>query len=371
MYAWVRGKALACLPPGTNRVIATGVGLFSIGLTVGPASSILADDRVIARELRETPVAAYAGSVVWSSYDPETKKYWLMASLSGEAPERVAIDPRGSPFDVDLGPGQGGRPTAVYSRCRVDPIAGERGPAYATGRRCDLYMFEFSTSRERRISAASTPGASEYLPAIWRGRLVFARRTDRQRSVRLYEHDLETHRERLVGHGPANQVTPPFGHRDGPNSVDVRGTRIAFVWGSYPRNCPRQAEGPAEQEEPFATRLFSVRARTRPKTVRVGCSTEFPTLRDIVAVGLIHGGLFYGSEVIRRRSTERPREQEVTEIIAGKSRKLARLHGPETMLSLSGDRTGLAIAVFESSSGAGPVPTRPVVVKSLEYRQGS
>ena len=57
----------------------------------------------IATEPRATPIAAWAGTVAWSSYDPATKDYHLVVSRNGAAPQRVPVAPSPNAFDVDLG----------------------------------------------------------------------------------------------------------------------------------------------------------------------------------------------------------------------------------------------------------------------------
>jgi hypothetical protein len=41
--------------------------------------------------------------------------------------------------------------------------------------RCDLYLFDFATAQERKLTAVSTRAGSEYLPTVWGDRIVFAR----------------------------------------------------------------------------------------------------------------------------------------------------------------------------------------------------
>ena len=65
------------------------------------------------------PLAAWAGTVAWSSYDPTTNDYHLVVSRNGGAPQRVAIAPNPVAFDVDLGTNRNGSTYAVYSRCET------------------------------------------------------------------------------------------------------------------------------------------------------------------------------------------------------------------------------------------------------------
>jgi hypothetical protein len=187
-------------------------------------------DTTIAQLKRPTPVSAFGGRIVWSAFDFNSRRYRLMTHAGGVTMP-VPVAPRSAPFDAELGPDAGGRPTAVYSRCRREP----RGPWRTTGLiwdaigGCDLYRFDFATGRERRVPGASRPGTSEYLPSLWRGRIAFTRVDDRRlRGLRrLYVHSLAGGREQLVRGGS------PTGDPDriaGPAGLDLNGLRLAYVW---------------------------------------------------------------------------------------------------------------------------------------------
>src|SRR3954467_10526583 len=75
----------------------------------------------IATEQRATPVAAWAGTVAWSSYDAATNDYHLVVSRNGAAPHRPPIAASPNAFDVDLGTNRSGSTYAVYSRCTTPP----------------------------------------------------------------------------------------------------------------------------------------------------------------------------------------------------------------------------------------------------------
>ena len=138
-------------------------------------------DQTIATVARPTPISAYGGRVVWSSYQPG--RGFVLTTLVNGMVSEVPVAPRPVPFDADLGPAPNGGATVVYSRCRHEPTLhhGFPGnaltllPEWQTGRGCDLYRFDFGSGRERHISRASTRRASEFLPSVWKGRLAFAR----------------------------------------------------------------------------------------------------------------------------------------------------------------------------------------------------
>ena len=66
---------------------------------------------------RATQIAAWAGTVVWSTFDATTNDYHLVVSRNGAAPQRLPVAPSANAFDVDLGTNRSGSTYAVYSRC--------------------------------------------------------------------------------------------------------------------------------------------------------------------------------------------------------------------------------------------------------------
>jgi hypothetical protein len=106
-------------------------------------------------------VAAYDGTVVWSSYDAAAKDYRLVLSKDGGAPAALPVAPRATPFDVDLGRNANGSTYAVYTRC---------GPG------CDIYCLSLATGVETHLTQFSSPTADEREPTIQAGRIAFLRR---------------------------------------------------------------------------------------------------------------------------------------------------------------------------------------------------
>src|SRR3954466_6549199 len=123
----------------------------------------------IATEQRATPVAAWAGTVAWSSYDPATNDYHLVVSRNGGAPQRLPVAPSADAFDVDLGTNRNGSTYAVYSRCTT-PAAANSVP---TG--CDLYRLSAASGVEQRLASLSSPEWDEREPTIFRGQIAFIR----------------------------------------------------------------------------------------------------------------------------------------------------------------------------------------------------
>ena len=114
-------------------------------------------------------VSAYRGTIAFSQLNPATHR-WSLMLRTGEVVTAADVAPRGVPFDVDLGPDAHGRTVAVYSRCATEPAPLTTGaiayPSRARG--CRIYRYDPAAGTERRQ-------ASGYLPAIWKGTLVFAR----------------------------------------------------------------------------------------------------------------------------------------------------------------------------------------------------
>jgi hypothetical protein len=123
----------------------------------------------IATEQRATQVAAWAGTVAWSSFDATTNDYHLVVSRNGAAPQRLPIAPAANAFDVDLGTNRSGSTYAVYSRCAT-PATNSRPPTD-----CDLYRLSLAGGVETKLTSLSSPTWDERDPAIFRGEIAFIR----------------------------------------------------------------------------------------------------------------------------------------------------------------------------------------------------
>jgi len=123
----------------------------------------------IATEQRATQVAAWAGTVAWSSYDPATNDYHLVVSRNGAAPQRLPVAPSANAFDVDLGTNRSGSTYAVYSRCATSATT-SRPPTD-----CDLYRLGLASGVEQRLDSLSSPTWDERDPTIFRGEIAFIR----------------------------------------------------------------------------------------------------------------------------------------------------------------------------------------------------
>lgn len=134
--------------------------------------------------------------------------------------------------------------TAVYSRCRVEPVYGRvseaissnvpsaaaPNPAYAAGRGCDIYRYDFATARETKLTGASTSQASETLPSIWKGTLAFVRVYEQRSGARgrvpyLYTKPVSGGASRRQPGGTRGVYGLP-----GPTSLDLYGHNLSFTW---------------------------------------------------------------------------------------------------------------------------------------------
>jgi hypothetical protein len=227
-----------------------------------PAADAVADE-VIGTVARPTPVSAHAGRIVWSAYDPAQQAFFLTQRVGGVT-SRVPVRPRSVPFDADLGPDVNGETVAAYSRCAREPRPRDprignviaQMPDWSRGRGCDLYRFDFATGRETRIATANSPGASEFLPSVWKATVAFARVYERKPGLKgerayLYARPIAgaTRSRRLIAGSRSDlrfctAVRPRRCTRivePGPTALDLFGRRLAFGWDSGANGSPTSA----------------------------------------------------------------------------------------------------------------------------------
>jgi len=218
-------------------VYAAAVSILVAGLVATPG--------IAATSLRlhaETPLTAYGNHVAWSG--PARGDRWRLFTLVGTQAVALPIASEPVTFDADLGPGRDGRPALVFSRCRTYPAgsgASNYGPWYRrqSADDCDVYLYDFEHRRARAIPGAATRDRSEYLPSIWRNRLVFAAMPThpRKRDVPwLYTVRLDAKHPvaRRLGRGSVGEVSSecaPYCN-SGVTGIDLRGTRFSFTWGT-------------------------------------------------------------------------------------------------------------------------------------------
>lgn len=280
-----------------------------LGVLVVHALSGAADAAtVVATERAVTAVRVHGDRAVWSSYNRRTKSYALMTRLAGRT-ERVPVRGRSVPFDADLGPGPSGSTVVVYSRCAREPISdpGRSLPAeHRTGRACDVYSYDFSGRRERKVRSADTSRYSEFLPTIWRKRIAFARVDWRRRGrAGVLPHLVvgglkdRSRLRRLRGgrHGFYTPLVVVAGKLEwdggpGPMALDLRGVSLAYSWGRYERKGCERPPGPSEIDE-VLTQVFVEETGRRRQLVDAGC--------DFDPTGFVGDSAWYGSRLVYRR----------------------------------------------------------------------
>ena len=164
----MRGMPSSLLPRTLRRAARALAVAGVAGAALAPAAH--AASTTISTEARATTVAAWAGTVAWSSYDPGTNDYHLVVSRNGAPPQRLAVAPSATAFDVDLGTNRNGSSYAVYSRCAT-PATADRPPTD-----CDLYRLSLATGAEQALTSLSSPSWDEREPTIFRGQIAFIRR---------------------------------------------------------------------------------------------------------------------------------------------------------------------------------------------------
>ncbi len=287
------------------------------GALLAPAAA-RANSTVIASLSAETPISAGHGWLVWSV---RSAGGW---SLEGFHEGRLATLPvarRPQPFDAQVGTDAAGAPVVTYSRCRVTPAMEDAGLYVKgtgtlaqpnTGAGCRLRVLELESGRERSPPVPEPRRVSDTTPAMWRGTLVFARKTAAHGRVSQIMLSPAAHPSRLVtlAHGAVPEGCP---HRQGcgefPAGGEVQALSIdaqivAFVWkpegpgvdidGAWEErvdslanrrgvlagapiggeSCTDGEEDPVEEEWP-APPVLSGSAALFPELERGGCYTTF------------------------------------------------------------------------------------------------
>ncbi|HEV2752293.1 MAG TPA: PQQ-dependent sugar dehydrogenase, partial [Solirubrobacteraceae bacterium] len=190
-------------------------------------------ERPVARDVGGVGLDAFGGVLAWSAFDPAVDGWRLVVQRGGGSPQAAAVEPRGVPFDLDLGPAQDGGVVAVYSRCAREPVKHRGGGAleYARGRGCDVFRLDLGAGGgEERLERASTEEASEFLPSIWKDSVAFARVYERREGRRG---ELPYLYVRPLGGGRSDRQPGGARGKDGlpgPTGLDLYGRRLAFTW---------------------------------------------------------------------------------------------------------------------------------------------
>jgi hypothetical protein len=214
-------------PLPTRRLISLVFALWAFGASPAFGAAVIADSGAPTTVSRHDDVAAWSRPAEGGGHE-------LVVREGGGKPRVLPVERRGVPFDADVGPGPDGGTVIAYSRCETEPKAlDETAPmvAHVTGRGCDLFLYDLDARAERRLDGASTAGASEVLPSVWRDEVAFARvyerRSGRSGSLPyLYRRPLDGSRgsQRQPGGARGGSGLP------GPTALDLYGRHLAFAW---------------------------------------------------------------------------------------------------------------------------------------------
>ncbi len=203
-----------------------------------------ANSTVIATLSAESPISAGQGWLVWSV---RSGTGWSLESFHDGRLAALPVATRPQPFDAQVGTDAAGAPVVTYSRCRVTPAMEDAGlfvkgtgtlAVPNTGAGCRLRLLELDSGRESSPQVPEPRGVSDTTPAMWRGTLVFARKTASHGPVSQIMLSRPGHRSRLVTlpHGAVPEGCPHRqGCRDFPPGGEVQALSIdaqivAFVW---------------------------------------------------------------------------------------------------------------------------------------------
>ena len=222
-----------------RTAVAALIALFALASPARAEVRTLAEVHTPAPE-RPPTLDAFDGRVVWSDYDPAIRK-WRLMQHAGGVTRGLPVEPRRSPFDVDLGPDGRGGVVAVYSRCARGLRFHYPTPQNQRGARhdCDVYSFSFATDRETAVARVNTR-ADEYWPSVWGDRIAFVRgypgRLDPDRTARpyLYLGDRRLRRPSPVitirHSGPEGRTIEHRRLSAMIEDLDLRGRTVAYAW---------------------------------------------------------------------------------------------------------------------------------------------
>ena len=220
------------------------------------------------------------------------------------------IAPRGTAFDADLGRDADGRVVAVYSRCaKTYPQLPGRLPIHLYDVRCDLYEYDVSARRERRLAGPSRRATSEFLPAIDGRRLVFARgaavrKDDVLRLPVLVSATLGRYRERELRRPSGFSTQRATEENQGPMVIDVAGGVAALGWNTARSTPPARARWAGFLPTGRSVVLYALASRSA-RVLEDDClaSAHRLVVREPVArrsVRLLHVQLTCGTSGVRR-----------------------------------------------------------------------
>lgn len=262
------------LPASLAAVVVVGL----VGATPAAGQTPPKSTTTLSVESRDTRLAAYDGSLLWSSYEPRLRRYALKALVDGVV-QKLPVRTRRIPFDADLGPGPDGRLNAVYSRCsneKEQQVAASPAQEVLNRRGCRLWRFDFGRRRETRIDTSTPRAASDFRPTIWRGRVAFGRLSSGSGVPRLYV--------RSGSKGQVRRVRKPRTRLSGAATIylarlDLRGDRLISSWQYREAQC--RSRETARVTGDSASDIFIGSVRRSQRRLLDACDQDEPVeVRD-------------------------------------------------------------------------------------------
>jgi hypothetical protein len=177
-----------------------------VAATLFAAAGALAADPTLTTDTTAANASAHNGDVVWSRVDVGGQSHLVQRVFA--RPRDVPARPKDGLFDPDLGTSRRGHRVIVYTRC-----------AGLSGQGCDIWQYDVSSRRERKVPGASSKRCSEFAPSVWISKFAFARSGPRGCNglfvLRRAVHGRKR-RLRLDGRVPAD--------------TDLRGNRVAYLY---------------------------------------------------------------------------------------------------------------------------------------------
>ncbi len=209
----------------TTSVLLRSLAVLACAAAATPAATASADTTLAGGLPATVKVSMQGDAIAWSA--PAGDGRWKLVIARGGVPADAAVAPGRIPFDVDLGDDGHGRLIATYSRC-----SGRSG-GLERPRGCDVYRYDVSAARERRVPGLGAGRASDYLPTASHGRIAFARSVAGG-PAKLYVRALGGGKLRALPGGLRNPDD-----RTGPRSLDLGARGLAIAW---------VARGPADPD---------------------------------------------------------------------------------------------------------------------------
>ena len=289
-------------------------------------------------------VREFAGTIVFSQFDPAQNQYFLTVRRAGAAaPERLPVAPSGRTFDADIGPDSNGNPELIYQRCSPPP---------GVPRGCDLFVLSLSgTTGERPVRNANDPDHNDTNATIWRGRIAWSRDYGAGSEPTPIVYTKTLHRlARAALAPPARRAAAPHRRR----RHDVSGPTTG-----------RSVPGPrALGREPRAHRRATAAAAARASTRASCASTTSATARPARSPSR--------SSACRAKRSSGRRSGRPARLVQGLSRRPVGLPaGPGRAVPLRPDRADLPALAGHDPAGRRLHRHRRAAVRGARLQRGN